>query len=818
MKKINKLIKLTLVITLILTMITPYLVYADTPSAGYNQVIKVGGTNDTNEIEDGVTISKEISELKSDGISSLENYFDITLKVKTRTKVKEQDLAIVLVMDISNTMLIKQTNQATRLQAAMTAAEQLIKDFAVYSQETSAIRKIGYVAFNTHANEIFDLTECKTTNKANELITTMNNKSNAIIGDPDVYKNSYDRFTNIEGGLKMAHDMLYSDANKNIENKYIVVLSDGFPTTYLKSGYTGYKTYSSATSSGEGNFYDAVRKLPCTYGTDYSDEAASRAQIMATKIKNKGTKIYAVGTGIDSNLLTVDQHVAKHLNNPFSTVQRETENYIIGKNTESFQRWLGGTGNASNPGIASGFDQGYYFNTTDTESLTNSYKKIFEDIKSASTSSWVIEDPMNHESTNKIIEIVGLYNDNQTKLYDNLVKNTATNENDKIRNTATFSNDKITWDLKQSNYKTTSDKDGATHFHYELKYRVRLKNELIQTSGGFIALKEYPSNGPTTFTYVVSGTNIAPKIKKINFPIPSVLGYLGNLSFNKVSNFDSEPLRDATFKLEHSENCICHTERKYPVIPEMYASSQDGTGLVSFTNIPSGHTYLLTETKAPDNHIKDNNTYEVNVLFGKTTVKLNGNLIDNFNIIENKIQTSNLKITKTVKSSVTISDKFKFKLEAKYNGIGINKTLKYTMNNNPIQKDITFVNGIAYVNNKDYLELKDKDIITIIDLPINLEYKVTEIKSNGYTTEYCINEATSCLSSNNILIGNIASGTINPNDNKVEFVNITSYVLPETGSAKALILVITGSLLMIIPVIYIIKLFYKKRIISKSKI
>jgi len=406
MKKFKKLF--TLILVCLVGIIPVLHIFADTlPKTGFNQVVKEGNSVDSPDPDDGVSVSKIITETKKDGTANLENYFDITLTVKTKSQAKEQDLAIVIVMDISNTMVENDVEEGvSRLDAAISAGEQLINDFATYSSEVSAIRKIGYVAFNTHANQIFALSDCKSASTATSLINTMKTSTSNIVGtDEAAYKKSHDRFTNIEGGLQMAYDMLYTGEGASIQNKYIIILSDGFPTTYLenRTTYKGYDPYTSnATSSGNGQFYDHVLKVPVKYGTSYSDEAAKRAQTVATAIKNKGTKIYAVGTGISDGIKTIAKYIEgandSAENKPkitFSVIDRTTENYAIGETIESFRRWLGGTGDATNPGIASGYDQGYYFNTTDSDSLSAAYQKIFGDIKASSDASWVAEDPMN---------------------------------------------------------------------------------------------------------------------------------------------------------------------------------------------------------------------------------------------------------------------------------------------------------------------------------------------------------------------------------------------------------------------------------------
>ncbi|MGN1276607.1 MAG: vWA domain-containing protein, partial [Floccifex sp.] len=184
-----------------------------------NQVVYRGGSNTS---EDGsVQVSKTING------TDLENVFDITLQVQTSTKIdeitQEPDMAIVIVMDISNTMN-SNFSGVTRYAAAMTSAEQFLDIFA--DNNSLGISKIGYVAFNTDAHQIFGLQSCKTQDEANALKNTMRTQTGSII-NASGYNDAHSRFTNIEAGLAMASDMLNGVSNKN---KYIIFLSDGFPT------------------------------------------------------------------------------------------------------------------------------------------------------------------------------------------------------------------------------------------------------------------------------------------------------------------------------------------------------------------------------------------------------------------------------------------------------------------------------------------------------------------------------------------------------------------------------------------------------------
>lgn len=99
-------------------------------------------------------------------------------------------------------------------------------------------------------------------------------------------------------------------------------------------------------------------------------------------------------------------------------------------------------------------------------------------------------------------------------------------------NTASHSNNKILWDLKKSKY-TTIKNGEYEFFSYTLKYRVRLQNENI----GFEKQKEYDTNGKTTLTYVVRENDVLSENREIEFPVPSILGYLADFKFTKISSY-----------------------------------------------------------------------------------------------------------------------------------------------------------------------------------------------------------------------------------------------------------------------------------------
>lgn len=788
MKKIKKTLYLFIALLMCLE---PIKLIAEANNS--NQIVNTGGET----VGDGVKVSKTIEP------TELENYFDITLKVQTKEEAKSQDLAVVLVMDISNTMIENKVdgNQKTRLRSAMDAGEYLINNFTKNSLNSTAKRKIGYVAFNSNANQIFDLQECKNPKKANNLISSMKTQTKKLVKDIDnlnySYKNDHSRFTNIEAGLKMAYNMLYENAEtKNIENKYVIVLSDGFPTTYDQTDYKGYDTYDTT-----GRFYDHVKNRKCLYGTDYSEEGARRAQIQATKLKNSGTIIYAVGSGIDANAKTIDDYFNGHKNDSFSTIDRYDTNYAIGNTLNDFKRWLGGTGNTAKPGIGSGYS-GHYFDATDTASLKVAYDKIFEDIKYLSEASWVAEDPMNsNQSTIKdVIDFVGLYDksNDKNKLKDFITYDSSlTDIENTSNNTANYNStdDKINWDLKKSKYQKETI-GNTTYYNYEIKYRVRLKNETTD----FIENQILDTNGKTTLSYVVRESGKNPRIETIDFKIPQVKGYLGKLEFNKLSNYGNKPLTGAKFVLVHDhDNCPCKNERKYMDKNYQQTSTSNEEGKVIFTNIPSGHKYKLKEVETDKYHDINTSEYQVTVSYGNTKTNITDNQI------VNNYKTKELTIMKIIEGNIS-NKEFIFEIEATYQGTPLVGTYSVQRKLGTTIK----TENIEFINGKSTFKLKHNEQIKISGLPYETKYKIKEINREGFIVKYQVDGRTS-----KIFDGSNLEELILEDNMEVKFINTSGYLLPATGSSSMLILVIIGTFSLGIPIIYTAFNVLKKRLIIK---
>ena len=302
----TKFVTLFLALTMALTSISsafPEKVNAADASNG--QVEYVGGSNSS---ADNFTVSKTI-----EAVEGKENYFDITLKTSAPKQYADVSVDAVVVMDISNTMNSAGPNSnVSKLSQAIAATNEFIKEFSE-NTKISKDRRVGVVTFNQNAQVAVPLQEA---NDINDYTTNFKSKVEAITAprEPEEIK-----FTNIEGGLQLANNIL---AETDAKYKFVILLTDGFPTTYIeqnrdsKSKINGYDVYMAHTSANStyrsdwiGKNADGTLKKPgymanpslkrvCLYGTDYSDYAAQRAQAVAASMKNNDMNIFSVGIGV----------------------------------------------------------------------------------------------------------------------------------------------------------------------------------------------------------------------------------------------------------------------------------------------------------------------------------------------------------------------------------------------------------------------------------------------------------------------------------------------------------------------------------------
>ncbi len=594
------------------------------------QIVANGGwrMNDSNT----VAVSKTIQGTK------IENVFDITLQLKTTQSYdvffKDPDTAVVIVLDISNTM-----NSAfggtTRYRAAMNSAEDFLN---MFMKANIGYSRVGMVAFNTDAHEIFPMSQCYTEEQVALLDTIMRNQTGKIINAAG-YGSSHSRFTNIEGGLKRAWDML-----ENVEqsNKMVIFISDGFPTTYIKSGYTGYDPYTgSGTPYEDGVFYDGVKNggTYCDSGTSYSDKAAVYARKMAVEMKEAGVTIFSIGVDVGGQ--TIKRHVDNFANSTTTVVDRwdssrypNNTGYEIGSYDQkgAYENWLKGT-------ETTGIGSGYYFPSSNQADLDYAFGQIMATIKlereQQTEGLWVATDslPLHGEH----VDFVGFFNpvDGSNDIFVNTLDGSF---DPNAYDTIDFNeaDQTISWNLKKSGYTTETitvdGEDGAssttTVYTFAITYRVRLKNEaadfhdLTMDQGGVpmpvdegdapaenpgedeVALGVYKTNTDTSLTYRLvrteNGAIVMDDEAEIFFPDPAVSGYLGEMVLLKMDSW-GQPLPDVTFKLEHYDAKIpglhnaCSGDFVHNLVITPITGVTDDFGYVQLNNIPSGHAYKLTE-------------------------------------------------------------------------------------------------------------------------------------------------------------------------------------------------------------------------------
>lgn len=395
----------------------------------------------------------------------------------------------------------------------------------------------------------------------------------------------------------------------------------------------------------------------------------------------------------------------------------------------------GGIGYIGNMTDEDGNPVSAYYDAEDVESLLNAYTSIFKEIEreiDILNKAWTATDPMNSTSTElpKYISFEDFYN-----FEDTLVESLDGTNSVNIAEFDT-ENDSIIWNLRESDPTKTVNIDpndpNKKRYIYELKYRVRLKNELPE----FEEWKSLPTNGDAKLTYaLVDEDGNITELKTADFPVPEVRGYLGTLEFTKEDN-EGNKLEGGVFYLIHDDNCECkkysdEKDEKEYMIQELdkdgkptdsrYIATSDKDGKVKFSNIPSGHKYVLKEIVAPDNYELSDETYDVTVSYDETTSNT-----FNFKFI-NTLDSGYLIVRKLLNDEYVDTTKtFKIKLNAKS---GIYETIMVDEDDEEIEgTEGTITAGSTF-------ELKHNEAIKI-KLPAGTNYKIEEIDNDGYITTY----------------------------------------------------------------------------------
>ncbi len=660
MARLRKISAILLALALVIGMVPVSFMFqtAGAEAANAIQVTNKGGS--TQGTNFGLEISKIIEG------TGIENYFDITLTAETTSVKTQESIDVVVVMDISNSVVSNyvagDNGEITRLEAVKSSVYEFLNEYSTNTTLAKLDKRFGLVTFNSLAynNTIKDTTET-TTNGL--LAVPGNGRAMGIywshvdpiklpsVSEQDSYMAStkywgdlnYDRvrFTNIEGGLQMAQNML---SGSTATYKYVVLITDGFPTTYIHNtavpegetnfdnrtnineilGFNNFMSLAYPDAVYDPNFYDVdgyfmelSKDVRCERGCNYSNKGAIRAAEVAAAMKKSGINIFSIGVGVDN--MSVGKEMAKTKENTYDTdgttiieagdavvdtngmdnTSAANMEFEIGNTTDSYTKWLaskiGGGDLLADSDIT-------YLNGNSQSQLHNDIGKILKAIEVAASGrmdSFYVVDPMSED-----VEFLGFYDINgEFVALDTSSTLTGESKLD-AENTASFGAEgyanTIYWDLMNSGFTSATSSEGNTTsvtYTFQLKYRVRLKSD----AEGFEWNTAVATNDTTTLTYEstfydVNGDATGETRKEtIEFPIPEVQGFCGELSFVKVDDANNNaPLANVEFTLIHKgDDCaVCHGDA---TIGD-YTVTTDANGEATISEIVSGHEYTLIET------------------------------------------------------------------------------------------------------------------------------------------------------------------------------------------------------------------------------
>lgn len=463
----------------------------------------------------------------------------------------------------STTVLLNIPNTLTRLQSAKKAANEFLDSFVADAGD--ATRMVSVVTFNGIGSTAEGPDKYRGYSNVELSWTNVTDNGNLAEAKDIINGLTASLGTFTQGGLMLARN-LYLPANAPvnaenniIDNRYVILLTDGNPTHVLGSttgdGTSGNPyiitndTSVTSLDTLEGNLlYGSEIETVDGYFASVS-AARNAAETVAGQIKSGGingsysARLYTIGFGISSVGFA---------------------NSYGGAGSYTGDQWL-----QSN--IASATTMHYIAN--DISGLQIAFEKIAKNITKIANA-WIVTDPMApYISFNS----------------DNAVSDST--------NSAAFSDNTLLWNIKDSKPVNEHSRGAnTTVYTYELKYRVTLDN-----LSGYEALSEINTNGVTTLTYVVDNRKADEYDEKdfvtVEFTVPVICGYDAPFTFTKTDDSGNILKQAFGFTLRHDADCKCHLAGAI-VLRERTVNSE--TGEVDFGYLPSGHEYVLTESFNPE--------------------------------------------------------------------------------------------------------------------------------------------------------------------------------------------------------------------------
>lgn len=498
MKK--RLLSLAMALSLMLGMV-PTVAFAN----GYGNQVPDGyfTVNSENEAEyhegaipdveqDGYTVRKNIEQTG-------ENAFDITLKVETSQTVKTNDAAVILVIDLSNSMAycaecgreglyhqhdgVWAMSRLAAVKNALTGEGGFIDSLLSNNQGGGKIY-VSVVAFKSYAYTVSNWTDVTTGNGA----STIKNDINRLYtnGDDD------DGGTNLEAGLMLARNRLKMDAASSASEKYTVLLTDGEPTFRVKSPAGTTSTEAAGTNNTGNNTAD-------NSGTKCSEAERNEAVAMASQVKALGD-LYTICYGVGEDILYGSDKCA-YCGQPRSQHSKvdEAEWWQWGHDYHYYCNTGGTEYEATSVSMAQYLENEiatpaadgvtYAFAAEDSEEINAAFADIASSVSEGSNGAGT-----------KVIDPMGQF------INFGEVKSAKGGDTSFDQGAKT-----LTWNLNPEDA-VPSDSDGTTTYTFTLTYSITLDT----AAQGFREDTNYPTNGYTRLT-VPGGNDVV-------FNVPGVFG------------------------------------------------------------------------------------------------------------------------------------------------------------------------------------------------------------------------------------------------------------------------------------------------------
>ncbi|MDO4940836.1 MAG: Cna B-type domain-containing protein, partial [Erysipelotrichaceae bacterium] len=626
-------------------------------------------------------VSKEISG------TDTENEFQIDLEVQTKsiaeTIKREEDAAVILVLDTSNSMYKPLPGEEKNHNFVIDMIGACYKFLEKYGE--SSDEKVRYVSLITYYKDVHTLDDYaykntygwvdihgNTDNLKKNREDFLNTYFKSDTKKPDdvheiFYKtqdgSGYSALaghsgTNTHGALEYAYKMLTAEdgsgktnPTKDIKNKYVILMTDGQPNTILlKNDLDGNtKTGHWYTSSGDGDaagwnketalgykdekgkrWYDDpyFKKENGSSGTDangFGDPglyAAARAKDVADRIKTveyDNTKVQLLTIGFGPDLKNGIYDSGYVKGTPTSVYHPFDDEDVETAEKEK--------------------DKNYYFYTSTNKEVPSA--KIWLKTQIASSYSDYFPGDRGDDITllfdkvyEKISQEINAWNVSDP-MGENIqiIQDTWDDINDEEKDSIEVKNNILCWDLKKSTPIYSTD---TGYYTYNATYKIKLNNLESDFDDNKLLDGYHLANGDTSIDYVIN-PNTEPEEKTDYFNVPSVEGYAGEFEFHKLDPKEN-PLKGAVFTLTTEDD---------PDWSMSVYSDDDGNML--FENIPSGHTYILEETAAPTGYIKSNDKYKVVVSYGNVSIYDDDNqLVDivDYSSINTPDTNKKIKVTK----------------------------------------------------------------------------------------------------------------------------------------------------------------------------